>query len=77
MSLLTDIERAATTSTEPLADLLRRCKVLAARLRHAEFADWASHELNGYEKNATLPSYRVVATPNSIGTLLGPMGSQW
>lgn len=73
MSLLTDIERAATTSTEPLTDLLRRCKVLAARLKHAEFASWVSHELNGYDVGGdALPSYRRAATPNSQGTLLGP-----
>jgi len=72
--LLDDIEAAATTSAEPLTDLLRRCKVLAARLKHAEFANWVSRELNGYENDEEVPPYRVVSTPNSIGSFVGAMG---
>lgn len=76
MSLLTEIEKAATTSTEPLPDLLRRCKVLAARLKHAEFATWVSHELNGYADGIDLPPYRIVRTPVSLGTFVGSFGRQ-
>lgn len=75
MGLLTDIETAATTSSEPLPDLLRRCKVLAARLKNKEFATWVEKELNGYQEEDELPSYRVVETPHSKGDFSGPWGS--
>jgi hypothetical protein len=71
MTLLREIEAAATTSKEPLADLLRRCKVLAARLKHAELGQWADRELNGYPDNQNVPRYRIVSTPISKGTLVG------
>lgn len=58
MSLLEDIEVSATDSSTPVSDLLRKCQILAARLRHEPFKQWVSHELNGYPGEATLPAYR-------------------
>jgi hypothetical protein len=75
-SLLDEIERAAVDSTVSLPDLLRKCKVLAARLKHREFADWVSHELGGYDPKDTLPPYRSVAAGHSVGTLVGSFGRQ-
>ena len=40
MSLLRDIQAVAIDSTVPLTTLLRKCKVLAARLSNAEFKQW-------------------------------------
>lgn len=37
MSLLREIQDAAISTDSPIGDLLRRCKVLAARLGSAEF----------------------------------------
>lgn len=74
MTLLREIQAAALDSSVDLADLLRKCKVLAARLRHAEFSAWVGHELNGYEDRQSIPSYRRVTT-NSLGHFSGPFGS--
>lgn len=63
MGLLADIEAAATDSTVSISDLLRKCKVLAARLKHREFADWVNAELNGYNPSQ-LPPYRCVRLPS-------------
>ena len=58
MSLLTEIQAAATDPAHSTADLLRKCQILAFRLGHAPFKEWVSHELNGYPDEATLPAYR-------------------
>lgn len=60
MSLLREIQSAAIDSSIPLASLLRKCKVLAARLGNEAFRVWIDKELNGYELTNDLPSYRVV-----------------
>ena len=38
--------------------VLRKCKILAARLKSAEFAKWVDWELDGYPKDQPLPEYR-------------------
>lgn len=60
VSLLRDIQRAATSSETKLTDLLRMCKMLASRLGNAELAKWADNELNGYESREDLPPYRIL-----------------
>jgi hypothetical protein len=74
MSLLRDIQDAAIGTSEPIANLLRRCKILAARLGSAEFAKWVEQELNGYERKEDVPSYRVLSV-RSLGHFTGPFGS--
>lgn len=74
MSLLQDIQSAAIDSTVPLATLLRKCKVLAARLGNAEFKQWIENELNGYTSTDSLPSYRKLHV-NSKGHFSGPFRS--
>lgn len=76
MGLLQDIADGATSSTTPVADILRQCRVLAMRLNHAELAEWARAELNGYDDKGPHPDYRVIATPISKGTFLGAFGRQ-
>jgi hypothetical protein len=73
MSLLGEIQTAALDSRVDLADLLRKCKVLAARLKHQQFADWVSRELNGYAEESEIPSYRRIKT-QSFGHFVGPYG---
>lgn len=48
MSLLREIQDAAISSDVELAVLLRKCKVLAARLGSNEFKSWVESELSGY-----------------------------
>jgi hypothetical protein len=73
MTLLQAIQAAATDSSVDLGDLLRKCKILAAKLRHADFALWVTRELNGYEDEANVPTYRHVTTL-SRGNFGGPTG---
>ncbi len=58
MSLLTDIQTSATDPTCSTSDLLRKCQILAFRLKHEPFKQWVAHELNGYPDDAALPPYR-------------------
>ncbi len=58
MSLLDDIQAAATGPSHSLSDLLRKCQILAFRLRHEPFKEWVTHELNGYPDDSVLPDYR-------------------
>ncbi len=74
MTLLRQIQDAALDSDVDLADLLRKCKVLASRLKHAEFGDWVTNELNGYPDNAEVPAYRKLRV-HSLGHFTGPFGS--
>lgn len=74
MSLLREIQSAAIDSDVPLTTLLRKCKVLAARLGNEELKSWIDSELNGYESTDDLPEYRVVNV-NSKGHFSGPFQS--
>lgn len=74
MTLLREIQAAAIDSSVNLADLLRQCKVLASRLKHAEFAAWVDRELNGYPDVESLPPYRRQRA-QSLGHFVGPFGS--
>lgn len=74
MSLLRDIQQAAVDSSIPLSDLLRRCTLLAARLRNEELRSWVANELNGYNSKDELPPYRI-ANVISKGHFSGPFQS--
>jgi hypothetical protein len=72
MSLLRDIQDAAITTDQPLASVLRKARVLAARLGNEPLRQWISHELNGYPPKATLPPYRALRQVPVRGTFAGP-----
>jgi hypothetical protein len=74
MTLLREIQNAAIDNSVPLTTLLRKCKVLAARLGNEELKAWIDSELNGYESRESLPSYRVLRV-NSKGHFSGPFQS--
>jgi hypothetical protein len=57
----------------PLSAVLRRCKVLAARLGSDVLEDWIEHELNGYPDDGTVPDYRVADT-EVVGYFTGAFG---
>jgi AbiTii len=59
MGLLQDIQSALIASDRPLPDVLRMAKILAAKLDNALLAEWVDQELNGYAKDAPVPSYRA------------------
>ncbi|MBL8217250.1 MAG: hypothetical protein JNK87_41400 [Bryobacterales bacterium] len=60
MTLLREIQSAATNENVDVATLLRKAKILAARLKNIDFQEWVNNELNGYPDPLTLPSYRVI-----------------
>lgn len=74
MALLQEIQDAAVDSKVDLSTLLRKCKVLAARLANAEFKQWVENELNGYHDRNSLPDYRIIKV-HSKGHFSGPFQS--
>ncbi len=73
MNLINDIQEAAVDSSVDLSTLLRKCKLLAARIRNDDLAGWVDHELNGYPSADNLPPYRVIKV-QSFGNFYGPFG---
>jgi hypothetical protein len=59
VTLLEDIQQAAVDGTTDLGTILRKCKVLAARIGSKELEDWLVWESNGYPDGAPVPSYRI------------------
>ena len=76
MGLLQDIQADAVDSGRPVGDLLRKCKILAARLQYEPLAEWVDHELNGYGDSDALPSYRGPFPADVLGNFLGIGWSQ-
>lgn len=74
MSLLRQIQDAAIDSSVDLPTLLRKCKVLAARLGNEDFKRWINNELVGYNRKEDLPEYRVLNV-NSKGHFGGAFSS--
>lgn len=74
MSLLRQIQDAAIDSSIDLPTLLRKCKVLAARLGNDDFKRWIDNELSGYDDKDDLPEYRILSV-NSKGHFGGAFGS--
>jgi len=74
MSLLREIQDLAIDSRTELPMLLRKCKLLAARLGNSEFKQWVEYELSGYKNKEDLPDYRILNV-NSKGHFSGPFGS--
>lgn len=74
MSLLRQIQDAAIDSSIDLPTLLRKCKVLAARLGNDDFKRWIDNELSGYDNVGDLPEYRILSV-NSKGHFSGAFGS--
>ena len=75
MSLLVDIIEGAVNDQVRLQTLLRKCLVLAAKLKNERLALWASRELNGYGSEDQLPPYRSLGV-QSKGFMLGPFQAQ-
>jgi hypothetical protein len=75
MTLLREIQNAALDADTSVAVVLRKCKILAARLRHEPFKVWVENELNGYAKDEEVPVYRVLKSAESRGNFSGYGGS--
>lgn len=74
MSILEDIQQDAVDGKVDVSILLRKCKLLAARLGSKELEDWVTHESNGYPLDISVPEYRI--WPLELkGHFSGPFGS--
>lgn len=73
--LLDEIINLATDDKQPIAVLLRKCVVLAHRLKNDQLKIWANKELNGYGTDDELPDYRKVPAITQ-GFFIGPGWSQ-
>lgn len=59
MTLLEEIQTAAVDPNSDLSTLLRKCKLLAARLGSRPLEEWVIWESNGYPDPIEVPSYRI------------------
>ncbi len=59
MTLLEDIQKSAVDAKSDLGTLLRKCKILAARLGSQPLEDWLIWESNGYPDDVQVPDYRI------------------
>ncbi|NES70996.1 MAG: hypothetical protein F6K24_40200, partial [Okeania sp. SIO2D1] len=75
MSLLRRIQDATVDPNFKLADVLRMCKILAARLEHPAFKEWIGQELNGYKDWKQVPDYRILENLSCRGDFLSPFGN--
>jgi hypothetical protein len=57
MTLLEDIQNAAIDSQSDLGTLLRKCKLLAARLGSQPLEEFLLWESNGYPDDVEVPDY--------------------
>ncbi|MEV6240712.1 hypothetical protein [Lentzea sp. NPDC051838] len=75
MSLLQEIIDGASGDQMPVASLLRKVKVLAARIDTAKLDEWVENELSGYKEGNEIPAYRGPFRVEVLGHFAGPFGS--
>jgi hypothetical protein len=72
MSLLREIQNAAIDpQVVEITFVLRKARVLAARLKNTEFEEWVERELNGYPDKPSLPSYRILRVESKAHLIIG------
>ena len=71
-TLLAQIQDDAANDDVAITTLLRRCRVLAARLDNRPLEEWVEHELHGYPEDAVLPPYRGPVPLRLRGSFIGP-----
>ena len=59
MKLLDEIVELTAGDDVRLVTLLRKCLIVAARLKNESLRQWVTAELNGYADHLTMPDYRV------------------
>jgi len=74
MTLIEEIQQEAVDSKTDLGALLRKCKLLAARLGSKPLEDWLIWESNGYPDDVEVPGYRIWSLELK-GHFCGPFGS--
>ena len=76
LSILQEIQQEALDSQGDLGQILRKCKLLAAKLHSQPLADWLVWESNGYPEKVDVPPYRVHSL-RVKGHFFGPMHSEY
>ena len=66
-TLLQQIEEEAVDSKSDVASLLRKCQVLATRLRNDALKDWIRYELNG--STAGIIQIVTLASVNAVSCI--------
>jgi hypothetical protein len=59
-SIVIELQQDALGKKGSITDLLRKSFVVARKLRIADFEEWVTHELNGYEDSKDIPAYRQI-----------------
>jgi hypothetical protein len=75
VSKLTEIIDAATEDAVTVPSLLRKLKVVAARLDTAVLLEWVENELAGYGESALVPNYRGPFPTEVVAQWAGPGGA--
>jgi len=73
-SIVLELQQAATNDGSAPDELLRKCVVIASKLKVESLSQWAKKELNGYAPQDDLPDYRVV--PGHVKAF-NPYNGQW
>src|ERR1700761_3727971 len=60
--LLDDIIELASDDKRKLSVVLRKCLILAQKLKNERLKVWANQELNGYSSGDSVPEYRILST---------------
>jgi len=60
MKLLDDIIELAASDKEPIGNVLRKCLMLESELPNDAFRAWLDRELDGYDSDNEVPSYRLI-----------------
>jgi hypothetical protein len=74
VTLLDEIIEDAVNENTQLTALLRKCLILAHKLRNEKLKAWAENELNGYSDFEALPEYRKISI-SAVGSFSGPFGN--
>lgn len=59
-SIVIELQQLASDGTCPIATLLRKALIVAAKLNLEDFKKWIDNELNGYKNMDEIPEYREV-----------------
>ena len=58
--LIDEIIQLLSSDQGSITEALLKTKVLLHQIGHRELIEWVNYELNGYEKNESVPQYRVL-----------------
>lgn len=61
-SAVCDLQLAIAEGEQPLTQLLRKAKLMAAKLNLEDVEQWIDYELKGYPPEVTLPGYRHITS---------------